>query len=134
AVLRVDGLRPGTVHEVEGITIPTLPEPGGEMLCRFATVNDVHFGETECGIVEGTDVPPVLSSRPGEPPYPLVMNDAAVEEIAQFDPTIVVAKGDLTTIGTLEEYQQFRDCYGTAFGDRLVHVRGNHDAKDVAFA
>ena len=25
----------------------------GELLCRFATVNDVHFGEVECGILDG---------------------------------------------------------------------------------
>ena len=25
------------------------PRPTGDLLCRFATVNDVHFGEAECG-------------------------------------------------------------------------------------
>jgi predicted phosphodiesterase len=39
----------------------------------------------------------------------------------------VVVKGDLTTRGRPEEYQAFLDCYRPAFGDRLVHVRGNHD-------
>ena len=31
----------------------TLADPGGERLCTIATVNDVHFGETVCGLVEG---------------------------------------------------------------------------------
>ena len=133
-VRRVEGLSPDTDHDVDGIAIRTLPEPGGELLCRFATVNDVHFGETECGVVEGTDVGPVLSAGPDEPPYPITMNEAAVAEIAAIEPAVVVAKGDLTTTGTLEEYQAFLDCYEPVFGDRLVHVRGNHDAKDVPFA
>ena len=37
-------------------------------------------------------------------------------------------KGDLTCDGLDEEYAAFLDAYGTAFGDRLHHVRGNHDA------
>jgi Icc protein len=133
-VRRFDELHPGREHDLDGTPVRTLDRPGGELLCRFATVNDVHFGETECGVVEGTDVGPVLRSEPGEPPYPTMMNGAAVDEIAAIGPEVVIAKGDLTTRGTLEEYEAFLDCYGGAFGDRLVHVRGNHDAKDIAFA
>ncbi len=133
-VRRYDELRPGTDHDLDGVPVRTLDRPGGELLCRFATVNDVHFGEIQCGLIEGSDLGPVLSSAPGEPPYPITMNTAAVAEIAAADPALVIAKGDLTTHGTLDEYQAFLDCYHDAFGDRLVHVRGNHDAKDVAFA
>ncbi|MGA1649325.1 MAG: hypothetical protein ACO39Y_07985, partial [Ilumatobacteraceae bacterium] len=46
---RLEGLRPDTVYEFNGASIRTLERPGGELLCRFATVNDVHFGEVECG-------------------------------------------------------------------------------------
>lgn len=127
-VRRFDGLRSDAVHDLDGVEIHTLSHPGGELLGRFATVNDVHFGEVECGLVEGTDIGPVLSSEPGEPPYPETMNNAAVTEIHAIDPEVVIAKGDLTTHGTREEYEAFLDCYDTAFGDRLVHVRGNHDA------
>jgi Icc protein len=133
-VRRVDGLEPGTVHHVDGVEVRTLPHPGGEMLCRFATVNDVHFGETECGVIDSADVEPMLSSAPGEDPYPEMMNAAAVSEIRAIDPVAVIAKGDLTTHGTFDEYQAFLDCYLGAFGDRLHHVRGNHDAKDDKFA
>ena len=38
-----------------------------------------------------------------------------------------MVKGDLTTHGIREEYEQFLACYGAAFGERLHHVRGNHD-------
>ena len=46
----------------------------------------------------------------------------------QRDLAVVVVKGDLTSKGTFEEYNDFLTYYDGAFGDRLVHVRGNHDA------
>jgi Icc protein len=122
------GLAPGTEHELDGLTVRTLDRPAGELLCRFATVNDVHFGETECGVIEGSDIGPVLSVGADEEPYPEVMNAAAVEEITAIDPAAVLAKGDLTTKGTALEYARFLEVYGGAFGERLHHVRGNHDA------
>jgi len=44
-------------------------------------------------------------------------------------------KGDLTAAGTRAEYDAFLDCYAPAFGDRLHHVRGNHESyHGAAFA
>jgi 3',5'-cyclic-AMP phosphodiesterase len=122
-----DGLAPATEHALDGTTVRTLDRPGGELLCRFATVNDVHFGETECGVMDGVGEP-ILRAAEGDPPYPEVMNTGAVADIAAIDPTVVVAKGDLTNRGTAAEYDRFLEVYGGAFGERLVHVRGNHDA------
>jgi predicted phosphodiesterase len=127
-VRRYEGLAPGTAHTLDGIEVPTLSRPGGDLLCRFATVNDVHFGELECGVMEGLEMGPVLSVGDDEEPYPEMMNRAAVREIAAIEPAAVVAKGDLTAHGSPDEYEQFLGVYGAAFGDRLHHVRGNHDA------
>lgn len=131
-VRRYPDLAPDTPYALDGIEFHTLVQPGGELLATVATVNDVHFGETECGVIEGLEMGPILRSEPGEPPYPHVMNSAAIAEIAALaggaGPDAVVAKGDLTTDGTDEEYAQFLDHYQRAFGDRLYHVRGNHDA------
>jgi Icc protein len=127
-VVRHAGLDPGTVYTLEGEEVRTLPRPGGERLATVATVNDVHFGETECGVLEGLDVGPILTSEPGEEPYPDLMNRAAIAEVQAAGVDAVVAKGDLTCRGSKEEYQAFLDAYGSAFGDRLYHVRGNHDA------
>jgi predicted phosphodiesterase len=121
-----DGLTPDTDYEREGVPFRTLPRPG-ERLATVATVNDVHFGETEAGVIEGLDIGPILSAEPGEPPYPETMNRAAVAEITALQPDAVVAKGDLTTHGTREEYEMFLAVYGPAFDGRLHHVRGNHD-------
>lgn len=120
------GLEPDTAYELDGFAFRTLPRPG-ELLARFATVNDVHFGETECGVIAGSDLGPIHRSAPGADPYPEVMNRGAVAEIAAVEPDAVLVKGDLTSRGTPEEYQAFLDCWGPAFGDRLHHVRGNHD-------
>jgi predicted phosphodiesterase len=56
------------------------------------------------------------------------MNRGAVEGIARADPDVVIVKGDVTSEGTEEQYERFLEVYGTAFGERLVHVRGNHES------
>lgn len=123
----VDGLPPDSVVEVLGHGFRTMPAPG-ELLARVATVNDVHFGETEAGRIEGHDTGPICSVPDGHEPYPEVMNRGAVAEMAAIDPAAVVVKGDLTSNGTDDEYRRFLEVYGGAFGERLVHVRGNHDS------
>ena len=67
-VRRYEGLAPDIEHDLDGVTVRTLPRPGAELLCQFATVNDVHFGETECGILEGYENGPVFRSEPGRIP------------------------------------------------------------------
>ena len=125
---RYDGLRPDTDYEFEGVAAHTLARPDGELLGRFATVNDVHFGELECGRIDDHPGGPILRREPGERPYPEVMNAAAVAEIAAIDPAAVIVKGDLSNDGTDAEWAAFEACYRTAFAARLHVVRGNHDA------
>ena len=143
-VARIEGLAPDTEYTltVDGVepdrwlpaTARTLVRPPGELSATIATANDVHFGETRCGATGdvATDaVGPILSSEPGEPPYPQTMNRAAVAEIAALAPDAVVVKGDLTDTGRPGEYDEFLDVYG-ALDPLLHHVRGNHDAmRDV---
>jgi predicted phosphodiesterase len=129
-VLRYEGLEPGTDYELHGIAFRTLPRPPGARLATFATVNDVHFGEEECGHIEGmAALGPAMRVEPGEEPYPETMNRAASAEIAAVDPAAVVVKGDLTSRGSVVEFDAFLACWGGRFGDRLHYVRGNHDAK-----
>jgi 3',5'-cyclic-AMP phosphodiesterase len=122
-----DGLTPDTGYTFDGVEVRTLPDLG-ERLATVATVNDVHFGETICGILEGYVGGPTFTADEGDDPYPEVMNRAVIADIEAIEPDVVVAKGDLTTTGVREEYDAFLAHYGDAFGDRLVHVRGNHDA------
>jgi len=138
-VVRVTGLEPGTEYtlEVEGVpagpylpaSFRTLERPSGRLLATIATANDVHFGETECGRLgpPHVEIGPLCQSADGEPPYPETMNRAVVNEIGALDPDAVIVKGDLTALGSDEEYAAFLAGYG-ALGDRMHHVRGNHDA------
>ena len=127
-VHRYDGLTPDTEYELHGTTVRTLPRPGGELLCRFATVNDVHFGETEAGRIDDLTEGPIRRADPGATPYPEVMNHAAALEIAAIEPAAVIVKGDLSVDGEPDEWEAFESCYRVPFGERLHLVRGNHDA------
>jgi predicted phosphodiesterase len=139
-VARVTGLEPDTEYplEVEGAPpapflparVTTLFRPPGRLLATVATANDTHLGEIEAGRTgdPATDaIGPIMRSAPDEPPYPETMNRAVVDEMRALDPDVVVVKGDLTAIGSDDEYAAFLAVYGR-LGDRMHHVRGNHDA------
>ncbi len=127
-VARYEHLDPATTYSFMGRQITTLARPEGELLCRFATVNDVHFGEIEAGRVDDRTDGPILRAAPGEPPYPETMNRGAAAEIAALDATAVIVKGDLSVDGRPQEWAAFEACYRKPFGDLLHVVRGNHDA------
>jgi 3',5'-cyclic AMP phosphodiesterase CpdA len=70
----------------------------------------------------------VFAAEEGDDPYPEMMNRGAIAEMREIDPAVVLVKGDLTDRGVKEEYEAFLSAYEGAFGDRLHHIRGNHDA------
>ena len=123
--LAVDGAEPSPLLPAE---IVTLERPSGRRVATFATANDVHFGETHCGLLGTADeLGPVFMAEEGAPPYPDVMNHGAIDEMIDLAPDAVLVKGDLTDRGTEEEYEAFCTAYGR-LGSRMHHVRGNHDA------
>ena len=69
--------------------VPTLARPAGRLLATFATANDVHFGETECGASGSRHRGhrAILRVAPGAPPYPEMMNGAVIDEMRAFGPT-----------------------------------------------
>jgi predicted phosphodiesterase len=127
-VERLVDLSPATEYEVAGRTVTTLPRPDGELLCRFGTVNDIHFGETEAGRIDEHQEGPIMRVPDGALPYAETMNRGAVEEMSGFDLAAVIVKGDITSDGRDDEFATFEASYPPAFGDRLFTVRGNHDA------
>ncbi len=135
---RVVGLDPATTYSMTiagaepspllPAEVTTLVQPSGRLLATIATVNDVHFGETECGLLGvPEELGPVFTTEPGADPYPEVMNRGAIDAIERLDPDAVLVKGDLTDRGTEEEYAAFLHAY-SRLGERMRHVRGNHDA------
>jgi 3',5'-cyclic AMP phosphodiesterase CpdA len=127
-VYELDGLEPDHEYELRGVRVRTLARPGGALLCRFATVNDVHFGELECGRIDDHPEGPIQRVDPDEDPYPETMNRAAVAEMLAADLAAVVVKGDLSVDGRPDEWAAFEACYRDSFGERLHVVRGNHDS------
>lgn len=109
-------------------------QPLGQLLATVATVNDVHLGETTCGVLAGVDIGPPLESEPGAPPYPRLMSSAAIREIAAASPDAVIVKGDLTATGSASEYAEYAALYHRAFGPRLVETLGNHDKPSAGAA
>ncbi|MDQ1533331.1 MAG: 3,5-cyclic-AMP phosphodiesterase, partial [Actinomycetota bacterium] len=123
--LQVDGAVPSLLLPAE---VTTMARPSGRLVATFATANDVHFGEIECGRIGGDEeVGPIFSVEPGEMSYPEVMNHGAIDEMIALRPDTVVVKGDLTDRGTEQEYDAFCAAYGR-LGERMHHIRGNHDA------
>lgn len=127
-VVRLTDLHPASIYHVGNYEVQTLPRPPGELLCRFGTVNDLHFGEVECGKIDGDPRGPIERVEPGEPPHPVTMNQAAVAEMAATGLAAVIVKGDVSNDGTDDEFTAFEACYRDAFGDRLHVTRGNHDS------
>jgi 3',5'-cyclic-AMP phosphodiesterase len=127
-VARFEDLRPATNYAFHGHQFRTLDRPPGELLSRLATVNDIHFGEVECGRIDDSPSGPILRRQPGQEPYPETMNRGAAVEIAAAGIATVLVKGDLTDDGTDEQFDAFERCYRPAFDSRLHVIRGNHDA------
>ena len=127
-VVRLTDLRPASQYHVGNAEAQTLPRPGGELLCRFGTVNDLHFGEVECGKIDDDQRGPIQRVGPGEPPHPQTMNRAAIDEMVAAGLDAVIVKGDLTNDGEDSEFEEFEACYRVTFGPKLHVTRGNHDA------
>jgi hypothetical protein len=125
-IVHLQGLQPDTQSSASGLHFRTL-KSAGALLSRVVTMNDVHFGETKCGEIEGI-TGAALEVEPGEEPYPMTMNRSVCDDANELQPDAVIVKGDLTNSGKPEEFQAFLDCYVGTFGDKVAFVRGNHDS------
>ena len=126
--VRLDVPDPVDPTATHAVTVRTLAPSSGPCRSIIATVNDVHFGELAAGQIDDFTIGPIRRPEPDAEPYPELMNRAAVDEIADIDPTAVVVKGDLSLDGAPEEWAAFERCYREPLGERLHVVRGNHDA------
>jgi Icc protein len=135
----IEGLSPGTTYDVVASArgtprflagrVRTLSTPGGRLLCRFATVSDVHIGETHFGVlgrIHDAMEGPVRAVAPEAEPYPVRALRAAIDEAVAWGAELIVAKGDLTNRTTPAEV---RDA-GRLLAASPVPVEallGNHD-------
>jgi hypothetical protein len=112
----------------------THPAPPAREVARFATLNDLHFGEPLFGgllneeMEWGGDHPdwPSVRAADGDVPYWKLMNDDAVAEINAAGVDFTVIKGDIADRGRPEQFEAARACFETL--ERPWHAfLGNHD-------
>jgi len=100
----------------------TLAPPPGRLLCRFATVNDIHVGERAFGLLRTLSLPEASTADN----HSVLCARSAVGEALAWGAEALVVKGDLTYHGTPEEWE----VVGRLLGDLAVPVEavfGNHD-------
>jgi predicted phosphodiesterase len=128
--LTINGLEPDRAHDisVDGhlrSTVRTLTPPPGPELFRFATISDLHLGETSFGYF-GT-----MRERPAPlVPYSVRATRAALAELRAWGAELVVVKGDCTNDGRVEEWATFGSLLADA-GLPFAALPGNHDARPV---
>ncbi|MFF4599775.1 metallophosphoesterase [Amycolatopsis sp. NPDC001319] len=112
----------------------TTPQPPpGRYLFSVVLCNDLHMGETQAGLVGGDPSVIPIVQVPGEPPYPEVMLESLVRDVRSFDPTYLLAAGDISAEavpGDLSRAGQLLDRFGKYREDYFV-TRGNHDRAHV---
>jgi 3',5'-cyclic AMP phosphodiesterase CpdA len=122
----IDGLEPDTSYEARldgrpAATLRTLAEPPGAYLGRFATVSDLHLGETGFG-----HLPRLHLSRNAATAHPVVCLHAALAELQLWGAEGLVVKGDVSHDSRRHEYElvaaELRD-----LPMPLWVIPGNHD-------
>ncbi|WP_203923582.1 purple acid phosphatase family protein [Rugosimonospora africana] len=108
----------------------TTPQPPrGKYLFSVVLCNDLHLGETQAGLVGGQPQYIGISQEPGLPPYPEVMLESLVQDVARFTPSYLLAAGDISAEAVptdLSRAGQLLSRFGRYREDYFV-TRGNHD-------
>lgn len=103
----------------------TLPRPPGEELFRFATVSDLHLGETHFGYFGTMEEQP----KPIDP-YPVRAFRSALVEAHNWGAQLLVVKGDCTNDSRIDEWEVFGKLLAES-GLPWHAVPGNHDTRPV---
>ncbi|HSS10441.1 MAG TPA: metallophosphoesterase [Acidimicrobiales bacterium] len=134
----IDGLCPDTTYDLTVVgpglrrrliqQVTTLAAPPGRLLCKFATVNDLHLGESRFGVTK--TIEDVFPLPDGWEPYTLRCARAALDEAIGWGAETIVVKGDLTRDGAPAEFREA----GELLASLPVAVEvtlGNHDFHDL---
>src|SRR5215470_7484626 len=148
-LVRIEGLAPETEHriEIEVAGAPaveptkyfsgrarTLPAPRGRRVARFASLNDLHFGEPRFGGVplgegefgDANEAHPVARETDGDVPYWQVMNEDAVADINALGVDAAIIKGDIADMGRAHQFE-FAARTFSRFAMPWHAFLGNHD-------
>ncbi|HTO69370.1 MAG TPA: metallophosphoesterase [Myxococcota bacterium] len=148
-LVRIERLAPGTDHEIEirvdgaapvepGKYFPgaarTLAAPRGRPVARFATLNDLHFGEERFGGTlrpdgeYGEPAPgfPQVRETDGDAPYWRVMNEDAIADINALGVDATIVKGDIADRGRRDQFEVAARTFA-GFARPWHAFLGNHD-------
>lgn len=151
--VELTALAPGTIYFYriagDAPAPPTAQSPGvfrtldrpGDYLFSFASLNDMHVGETVSGqatAVAGNPIPP--SFEQANPPYWRIMSEGAVAAIRQRGVAFTIVKGDLTSDGGKErsgspgnQFDAAEQILAALGAGEVFPVRGNHDKSLALF-
>ena len=137
----IEGLAPGTTYDViaSATGVPsfvaararTLAPPPGALLCKFATISDLHIGEKSFGVLrrihEAEEGPGGFGGGGATTePYPVRALRAAIDEAAAWGAQLLVAKGDLSDWTTPAEVRDVATMLA-ASPVPVEAILGNHD-------
>ena len=148
-LVRFDSLEPDSAYTIEidvagaapvepGRYFPgaarTLPAPRARCVARFATLNDLHFGEERFGGVltpegdSGEPAPgfPLVRESDGDVPYWQLMNEDAIADINALGVDATFVKGDIADRGRVEQFEVAARTFA-AFSSPWHAFLGNHD-------
>lgn len=127
----ITGLTPGTTYDcvISGSggatstrSFTTLTPPPGRELARFATISDLHLGDSAFGRFRTiTENPPQVD------PFPIRATRAALRELTEWGADLLVVKGDVTSSGRIRQWEQFAELIRD-LAIRVEVIPGNHDA------
>jgi len=136
----IEGLEPSTTYDLVVATpdgqesvadrFTTLAPPPGRLLCRFATVNDIHLGEHRFGLLKSIEETHPLP--PGLNGYSHRCVRAALDEALAWGAEAIVVKGDLTRDAEPVEFREVGALLG-ALPVPVEVILGNHDARDAHY-
>lgn len=118
AAEEITGLAPG--DGVAGTSVRTLHPPPGRELFRFATLSDIHIGETAFGVTRR------MRDRRGPGPYPERCAAAALRELTAWGAQLLVIKGDMTDRAREVQWRGIANLL-QPMSIPIVATAGNHD-------
>lgn len=111
--------RDGSVAWRQAARTPA-PPPGAELF-RFATISDMHLGESHFGY-RGT----IVEEQPHDEVYSVRAARAAMVEMTDWGAALIVVKGDVTEGGRAEQWDAFGALVDAAVPP-VMATPGNHD-------
>lgn len=103
------------------LAVSTLPLPPGEVLTRVATVSDLHLGAKAFGHRKT-----IVEDPTPQVPHPVRCATAAFSAADDWGAEAIVAKGDLTNNGHLDQWRTYADLVKTTEVG-VLGMPGNHD-------